>query len=133
MNLAVGQGDLLTDPLQMAVAYSTLANAYMNGGDGTVVTPTWASRSTNPAAGCVQTLSFPPRATSTSTPPTSSLVMEGIHEAASQPGGTSADVWTGWDQAAHPVYGKTGTAEHARHGRPVLVHVLHRRPASARS
>ena len=42
-----------------------------------------------------------------------SLVMEGIHEAASQPGGTSADVWTGWDQAQHPVYGKTGTAQHA--------------------
>jgi penicillin-binding protein 2 len=40
-----------------------------------------------------------------------SLVMEGIHEAASQPGGTSADVWTGWDQEQHPVYGKTGTAE----------------------
>ena len=39
MHLAVGQGDLLTDPLQMAVAYSTLANAYMNGGEGTVVTP----------------------------------------------------------------------------------------------
>ena len=41
-----------------------------------------------------------------------SLVMEGIHEAASQPGGTSADVWAGWDQAPHPVYGKTGTAQH---------------------
>jgi penicillin-binding protein 2 len=41
-----------------------------------------------------------------------SLVMEGIHEAASQPRGTSADVWTGWNQAQHPVYGKTGTAQH---------------------
>jgi penicillin-binding protein 2 len=40
-----------------------------------------------------------------------SLVMEGIHEAASQPGGTSADVWNGWNQSANPVYGKTGTAE----------------------
>ncbi|HTD78882.1 MAG TPA: penicillin-binding transpeptidase domain-containing protein, partial [Chloroflexota bacterium] len=40
------------------------------------------------------------------------LVMEGIHEAASQPGGTSADVWNGWNQEQHPVYGKTGTAEH---------------------
>ena len=39
MDLAVGQGELLTDPLQMAVAYSTLANAYRNGGEGTVVTP----------------------------------------------------------------------------------------------
>ena len=41
-----------------------------------------------------------------------SLVMQGIHEAASQPGGTSADVWQGWDQEQDPVYGKTGTAEH---------------------
>ena len=41
-----------------------------------------------------------------------SLVMQGIHEAASQPGGTSADVWAGWDQSANPVYGKTGTAQH---------------------
>ena len=39
MDLAVGQGSLQTDPLQMAVAYSTLANAYLHGGDGTVVTP----------------------------------------------------------------------------------------------
>ena len=28
--------------------------------------------------------------------------MQGIHEAASQPGGTSADVWTGWNQEQHP-------------------------------
>jgi penicillin-binding protein 2 len=40
-----------------------------------------------------------------------SLVMQGIHDAASQAGGTSFDVWTGWDQAQHPVYGKTGTAQ----------------------
>ena len=39
MDLAVGQGDLQTDPLQMAVAYSTLANAFMNNGEGWVPTP----------------------------------------------------------------------------------------------
>src|SRR5207244_5758076 len=39
MHLAVGQGDLLTSPLQMAVAYSTLADAFSNGGEGTVVRP----------------------------------------------------------------------------------------------
>ncbi len=27
--------------------------------------------------------------------------------------GTSSDVWSGWNQAEHPVYGKTGTAERA--------------------
>ncbi len=39
------------------------------------------------------------------------LVMEGIHDATSEAGGTSADVWSGWNQAKYPVYGKTGTAE----------------------
>jgi len=52
MHLAVGQGDLLTSPLQMAVAYSTLANAFTNGGNGWVVRPaTWGWRSTPPRAG----------------------------------------------------------------------------------
>ena len=36
----------------------------------------------------------------------------GLHEAASQPGGTSADVFAGWPQSQYPVYGKTGTAQH---------------------
>ncbi len=39
--------------------------------------------------------------------------MEGIHDATFAPGGTSADVWAGWNQSEHPVYGKTGTAERA--------------------
>ncbi len=48
MDLAVGQGSLQTNPLQMAVAYSTLANGYLHGGYGTVVRPIWGCRSTNP-------------------------------------------------------------------------------------
>jgi penicillin-binding protein 2 len=115
MDLAVGQGDLLTDPLQMAVAYSTLANAYRNGGEGTVVTPHLGMEIDDSRGRLVQALSFPPRRHVHLNNADLSLVMEGIHEAASQPGGTSADVWTGWDQAKHPVYGKTGTAEHVGH------------------
>jgi penicillin-binding protein 2 len=111
MHLAVGQGDLLTDPLQMAVAYSTLANAYMHGGQGTVVTPHLGMEIDEPNGSLVQSLSFPERHVRFDDEDLS-LVMEGIHEAASQPGGTSADVWAGWDQSAHPVYGKTGTAQH---------------------
>jgi penicillin-binding protein 2 len=113
MDLAVGQGDLQTDPLQMAVAYSTLANAYMNGGEGTVVTPHLGEAIENPSGGILQALSFPPRRHIHFDYSNLSLVMEGIHDAASQNGGTSADVWSGWDQAQHPVYGKTGTAERA--------------------
>ena len=112
MDLAVGQGDLLTDPLQMAVAYSTLVNAYVNGGEGAVVTPHLGMEIDDSQGRLVQALSFPPRRRVHLNSSDLSLVMEGIHEAASQPGGTSADVWTGWNQSQHPVYGKTGTAQH---------------------
>jgi penicillin-binding protein 2 len=113
MDLAVGQGDLLTSPLQMAVAYSTLTNAYMHGGYGTVVRPHLGMEIDEADGGLVQSLSFPPVRHVHLNYSDLSLVMQGIHEAASQPGGTSADVWAGWDQEQHPVYGKTGTAEHA--------------------
>lgn len=112
MHLAVGQGDLLSDPLQMSVAYSTLANAYMNGGEGTVVTPHLGLEVDEANGGLVQSLSSPRGRRVHLNYEDLSLVMEGIHQAASQPGGTSADVWSGWDQAQHPVYGKTGTAQH---------------------
>jgi penicillin-binding protein 2 len=111
MHLAVGQGDLVTSPLQMAVAYSTLANAFMNHGEGTVVTPHLGMEVDDSAGGLVQALSFPPVRHVHLNSSYLSLVMEGIHGAASQPGGTSVDVWTGWDQAQNPVYGKTGTAQ----------------------
>ena len=111
MHLAVGQGDLLTDPLQMAVAYSTLANAYMNDGNGAVVTPHLGKQIDETSGGLLQSLSFPPRRRVHLDPRDLGLVMQGIHEAASEAGGTSADVWTGWDQSAHPVFGKTGTAQ----------------------
>jgi penicillin-binding protein 2 len=113
MDLAVGQGSLQTDPLQMAVAYSTLANAYSNGGDGVVVRPHLGSAIENSQGQLVQALSFPPARHVRLNDEYLSDVMEGIHEAASQPGGTSADVWAGWNQELHPVYGKTGTAERA--------------------
>jgi penicillin-binding protein 2 len=112
MHLAVGQGDLLTSPLQMAVAYSTLANAFAHEGEGTVVRPHLGLEVDDSKGRIVQALSSPPKRHVRLNYSNLSLVMEGIHDAASQPGGTSADVWSGWDQAQHPVYGKTGTAEH---------------------
>ncbi len=112
MHLAVGQGDLLTSPLQMAVAYSTLANAFAGGGTGAVVRPHLGMEIDGPQGELVQALGFTPTRHVTLNDSDLSLVMEGIHEAASQPGGTSAAVWAGWNQAQHPVYGKTGTAQH---------------------
>jgi penicillin-binding protein 2 len=111
MHLAVGQGELLTDPLQMAVAYSTLANAYTHGGVGTVVTPHLGLEIDENNGSLRQTLSFPSHKVHLDDEDVN-LVMEGIHKAASEAGGTSADVWTGWNQAQDPVFGKTGTAQH---------------------
>ena len=56
-----------------------------------------------------------------STRRTAQAILDGLHAAASEPGGTSADVFERLDQAAFPVYGKTGTAERHGPGRPVLV------------
>jgi penicillin-binding protein 2 len=112
MHFAVGQGDLLTSPLQMAVAYSTLANAFMHGGEGTVVRPHLGAEIDDAQGRLVQALSSPPVRHLHLNYSDVGLIMEGIHEAASEPGGTSFDVWSGWDQSQHPVYGKTGTAQH---------------------
>jgi penicillin-binding protein 2 len=65
----------------------------------------------SPSGGIVQTLQFPPRRRVHLDPANVDLVMEGIHDATSETGGTSEDVWLGWNQAQYPVYGKTGTAE----------------------
>jgi penicillin-binding protein 2 len=113
MHLAVGQGELLTSPLQMAVAYSTLASAFVNGGEGTVVRPHLGLEIDNSNGELVQTLLFPPVSHVRLNESYLGDVMEGIHDATFEPGGTSADVWSGWNQAEHPVYGKTGTAERA--------------------
>jgi penicillin-binding protein 2 len=115
MDLAVGQGSLQTNPLQMAVAYSTLANSYLHGGYGEVVRPHLGLQIDESNGGLVQSLTSAPVRHVHLNDEDLSLVMQGIHEAASQPGGTSADVWTGWNQEQHPVFGKTGTAERPPH------------------
>jgi penicillin-binding protein 2 len=111
MDLAVGQGALQTSPLQMATAYSTLVNAYRNNGNGWKVTPHLGLEIDAPNGALLQRLSFPPQYHVHLNAYDLGLVFEGIHRAASEAGGTSAPVWSGWNQAAHPVYGKTGTAE----------------------
>ncbi|HUB72557.1 MAG TPA: penicillin-binding protein 2 [Solirubrobacteraceae bacterium] len=114
MDLAVGQGSLETNPLQMAVAYSALATAYRDGGEATIVTPHIGKQIDDADGSLVQTLRFPARHLHLDDADVN-LVMQGIHEAASEPGGTSTEVWAGWDQSEDPVFGKTGTAERLGH------------------
>ena len=103
VNLAVGQGDLQATPLQLAVAYSAIAN------DGTIVRP-HLGKAIEDANGFpmqdIHTEAAPPDQAQRARPPACSTACG----APPTPSGTSADVFKGWPMR-YPVYGKTGTAE----------------------
>jgi penicillin-binding protein 2 len=102
VNLAVGQGDLQATPLQLATAYSTIVNG------GTVVRPHLGAAIQDGAGRLVEELRVPKRGTVSFSDANRSTIMAGLHAAASEPRGTSADIFSGYP---YPVYGKTGTAE----------------------
>ncbi|WP_028060111.1 penicillin-binding protein 2 [Candidatus Solirubrobacter pratensis] len=105
VNLAVGQGDLQATPLQVAVAYSALANG------GTIVRPHVGSAIEDGLGRTVQELHFKSRRKVKFDPTALGVIRTGLHEAVASQGGTSYDVFKGWDQKRYPVFGKTGTAE----------------------
>jgi penicillin-binding protein 2 len=109
INLAVGQGDLQASPLQMAVAYAAIENG------GTIVRPHLGLDVEDSEGRQVQEID-PPSPRHVNFPAGArQAIMDGLHLAASAPGGTSADVFKGWPQGRYPVYGKTGTAERPPH------------------
>ncbi len=108
INLSVGQGDLQTNPLQMAVAYAAIANG------GRVVTPHLGKRVEDGDGRVLQELPAPARRRIDVEPENRDAILQGLRQAASSPGGTSADVFKGFPI---PVAGKTGTAEKGL-GRP---------------
>ncbi len=105
-NLAVGQGDLEATPLQLAVAYSALENG------GGVVRPHVGLEVDAPDGTVLQRIDPPASRHLPIASANLDAIRAGLHAAASQSGGTSADVFAGWDQNRFPVFGKTGTAQH---------------------
>jgi penicillin-binding protein 2 len=102
VQLAIGQGDLQASPLQMAVAYATLANG------GTVVTP-HVGLEVNDAAGRVLHEFEPqPQRQVRIDPLYRSAILEGLHLAAQAPDGTSYEIFGNFPV---DVAGKTGTAQ----------------------
>jgi penicillin-binding protein 2 len=101
-SLAVGQGDFLATPLQMAVAYAAIENG------GTIVKPHVGLAITRNDGSVRQRIE--PGAGRRIAIPDLRTIREGLHAATSETGGTSADVFQGFP-AAYPVYGKTGTAQ----------------------
>jgi penicillin-binding protein 2 len=102
-NLAVGQGDVQATPLQLAVAYSAVANG------GTVVRPHIGLDVQNPAGTILQKINPAPARRLPINPFYLATIRQGLRDAASQPGGTSYDVMGTFPE---PVYGKTGTAQY---------------------
>jgi penicillin-binding protein 2 len=109
VNLAVGQGDLQATPLQMATVYSTIATG------GRVPRPHLGLDVEDNSGRLVQHLNPGAARKVSINPAYQQAIMDGLHAATSQPGGTSADVFSGWDQSRFPVFGKTGTAQRPPH------------------
>jgi penicillin-binding protein 2 len=107
VNLAVGQGDLQADPLQMAVAYATIAN----GGD--VVRPHVGLRVQAPNGSVVQEIDPAPQRHLDLNPQYTKAILDGIHAAAQEPSGTSYSVFGNFPV---PMAGKTGTAQRPPYG-----------------
>jgi penicillin-binding protein 2 len=107
INLSVGQGDLLSNPLQMAVAYAAIANG------GKVLRPRLGQRIEDATGRALQQLDAPTARRVKLSDENRQAILEGIFGAANSPGGTSTPVFEGFPV---PIAGKTGTAEHT--GKP---------------
>lgn len=102
VNLSVGQGDLAANPLQMAVAYATVAN------NGKVLRPRLGQRIENSAGQVKQDIEAPRARQLDIAPEYRSAILDGLRGAASAPGGTSTPVF---ETFPVEIAGKTGTAE----------------------
>jgi penicillin-binding protein 2 len=106
VQLATGQGDLQTNPLQMATAYAAIANG------GTVVTPHVGLEVDDAAGRVLKEYDPKPRRHIHMDPAYREAILEGLHDAAQNGGGTSFSVFGGFPI---PVAGKTGTAQRPPH------------------
>lgn len=106
IQLATGQGDLQTTPLQLAIAYATLGNG------GTIVTPHVGHEIQDAAGRVLKEFDPGPRRHVKIDPESRQAILEGLHEAAQVPPGTAAGIFSGFPV---PIAGKTGTAERPGH------------------
>ncbi len=114
VNLAIGQGDLLGTPLQLAVAYSGF---YENPNEPIsdqlrFPTPYLGHQVQNSRGELLQQFDVePPRTVSAGSDEWKRKMLEGLKGVIQDPEGTASGVFTGWDHDRLPAFGKTGTAE----------------------
>jgi penicillin-binding protein 2 len=102
VNLAIGQGDVQANPLQMAVAYAAIANG------GYVVKPHLGLRVEDAKGVAIQEFRAPSRRKVNIKPQFRQAILDGIYAAAEQPNGTSYPVFKDFPIK---IAGKTGTAQ----------------------
>jgi len=106
VQLATGQGDLQTSPLQMAIAYAALGNG------GEIVTPHVAMEVEDEAGRVLEEFDPGIRRKVRIDPGYRADILEGLHLAAQEGDGTAVGVFGGFPI---PIAGKTGTAERPGH------------------
>jgi penicillin-binding protein 2 len=104
IQLATGQGFLEATPLQMAIAYSAIVNG------GKVWSPKIGEQILSPSGTLVAQLPSPTFTRAPINATEQAVIMAGLHYAAQSPPGTS---YATFGSFPRPVYGKTGTAQHA--------------------
>nr|MDQ3958507.1 penicillin-binding transpeptidase domain-containing protein [Actinomycetota bacterium] len=111
VNMSIGQGSLTVSPLQMAVAFGSMA-----AGDGEVWQPRigWRIGQPNPETGDEEIVKeIPPHVTRRLPLDETEIgvIREGLEDVISGPNGTAAGAFAGFPLDQFPVAGKTGTAE----------------------
>ena len=101
MNLAIGQGDVLVTPLQLATAYAALATGLAPPTPHVVAAP--PASSTGPAGFARPSAGLDPAARQ--------AVLAGLVGAVASREGTAAAAFAGFPLDRVPVEGKTGTAQ----------------------
>jgi penicillin-binding protein 2 len=106
IQLATGQGDLQTNPLQMALAYAALGNG------GKIPTPHVGLEVEDAAGRVLKEFDFAAQRKVHIDPGHRTAILEGLHAAAQEGDGTAAGVFGGFPIS---IAGKTGTAERPGH------------------
>ncbi len=105
VNMAIGQGNVAVTPLQMAAAYSAIANG------GTVYRPHVALRIQTSGGDVVRTIRPVANGTLPFNDRQLSFIRQSLEGVVSQPDGTAAFAFRGFPFGQVSVAGKTGTAE----------------------
>ncbi|WP_298747509.1 penicillin-binding protein 2 [uncultured Serinicoccus sp.] len=103
VNFSIGQGDVATTPLQMAVVYAAVANG------GRLVTPQVADALVRPDGSVVEQIEAPDQGRVSLDEETWRIVRDGLEGVVTE--GTGAAAFAGWPSADYPLAGKTGSAE----------------------